>query len=1198
MEFANSILEGIWKDRYQKNGESYNDNLKRVAKYIANGNNKEEEMFYQVMKDRKFFPAGRTMSNSGIGRDLTLNNCFIAGTKVLTKRGYINIEDVRIGDYVVTEDDSFQKVVNTLVRDYEGDIFKISSLNILDDIYCTPNHMFLTNFGWKRADRLIIDSTRCNPVDKLKVPNPKIEKVYETIDISEFFNGDEKNRIRFLENDKLCIETFTGVNRFNDKVVWKKDSNEVNRYINFSPEFRYFIGRWIGDGSITKRKEDKNHSILQIVFNSKTEIEHANVCEQIGNDIFGFACNKRETEQNTIVLRWENKILGEFFFKEFGEKCDGKFLKEKYNGDIEIAKGIIDSDGYLDSHGGGRIVLKNKGLIEWLRNTLYLNGVNTNKINKVKNLEDTYSLSYPPNLGNRRLNKELLKTFYDKRENKITDNHNVLDYIYIKNIDILENQKCKVYNLSVENINSYIANGVVVHNCFVAPQIKDDLTDIFNKVSLGAKTHQRGGGIGYDFSQLRPNGTPTSNDAIASGAVSFMDVFNSQTATILQGGRRGANMGVMSVYNMDIEEFINAKSYEEGKLNHFNVSVMVDDDFISAVRNNEKVYLHYPVYDEEGKLLKDESKWKLKKEIDANYIWDLIMRKAYDNGEPGIFFYDNLNRDNNLWYIENIVCTNPCAEYLAGTIYGDNPLNGEKLNPSEYGGACNLGSIFLHNFVVNPFTNHAYIDYQELENTIYIAVRFLDNVIDINNFPDQIYKNYQEAFRTIGLGVTGLADMLAMLNFEYNSQMAYDFVDKLMESIAYYAFSASVELAKVKGSFPFLDAEKYVSSGYFKKHIEDKNNDFDWDELVEDIKKYGIRNAKIMSVAPTGTLSLTFGNNCSSGIEPIFSLEYDRKVKIGGQSDDNVQIVKMMDYAYYLWKNTTKDNIVKEDIFVTAMNMSVQDHVDMLSRIVYHVDMSVSKTINVPTDYSFEDTKNIYMQCYDNGVKGCTIFRPNEIRQGILITPEAKKDDSTTTDSNIEKEYTKVSELPRGYIESVPEWLNYRKYKLKTGCGNLYLFVGIDENDGKIYDCFTNTDGVGGCVINTQANSRLLSAALRGGVPIEYLVTQLDKAGTCPSFQYKRGKGEKLSKGKSCSSAIANVINDIIKEFKENEEDNDDDIYAHKVEIAVLPKKKNEPKNEPKIESNTSDKCPECGEPLRAEGGCVLCASCGWSKCD
>ncbi|MDD4779045.1 MAG: adenosylcobalamin-dependent ribonucleoside-diphosphate reductase [Tissierellia bacterium] len=729
--------------------------------------------------------------------------------------------------------------------------------------------------------------------------------------------------------------------------------------------------------------------------------------------------------------------------------------------------------------------------------------------------------------------------------------------------------------------NAGIGRDLTLNNCFVAPQIQDDLSDIFDKVKLGAITHQRGGGIGYDFSQLRPKGSPTSNDAIASGAVSFIDCFDSQTATILQGNRRGANMGMMNIYSMDIEDFINAKSYDTNKLKHFNITVMVDDNFIEAKNNNEEVYLHFPVYDKQGNILNDESKWIYKKKINAKYLWDLITQKAYENGEPGIAFYSNMNNDNNLWYIEKIVCSNPCFEYLAGTIFGINPKTNEKLNSNEFGGACNLGSLILHNFVKNPFTLNAEIDFDKLKDTIYISVRLLDNIIDKNKFPHIMYENYQKAFRTIGLGITSLADTLVMLNMKYNSKSARSYVFKLMNFISLNTYKASIELAKEKGEFEFLDREKFIQSGFLQKH---KIIDDSWNLIIEDIKKYGIRNAKLLSIAPTGTMSLTFGNNCSSGIEPIFSLSYDRKIKIGGQQEEDTQIIKMEDYAYKLWKETNIDNIVNENIFVTAMNMEVQDHIDMLKRITWHTDMSVSKTINVPTNYSFEETQKIYDECHKAGIKGCTIFRPNELRQGILI------------DNNTNKKETKeiipiYEEIPRGYIESVPEDLVYRKYKLKTGCGNLYFFVGVDENDNKIYDCFTNTDGVGGCTVNTQANSRLLSAALRGGVPVEYIIEQLNKSGTCPSFQYKKGKGELLCKGKSCPSAIANVLKDILQEFNEEEQS----IQNPK----IIPENIENPIKKIKQIDKKYDKfhCPECGEILRNEGGCTICNLCGYSKC-
>lgn len=722
--------------------------------------------------------------------------------------------------------------------------------------------------------------------------------------------------------------------------------------------------------------------------------------------------------------------------------------------------------------------------------------------------------------------------------------------------------------------NSGIGRDLTLNNCFVAPQIKDDLSDIFNKVSLGAKTHQKGGGIGYDFSQLRPKGSPTSNDAVASGAISFMDVFNAQTATILQGNRRGANMGVMSIYNMDIEDFITAKSYDEGKLNHFNVSVMVDDDFITAVRNNEKVFLHYPVYNDEGKIERNPDNWIYKKEVSAKEIWDSIMQRAYDNGEPGIFFYDNLNKDNNLWYIENIVCSNPCAEYLAGTIYG-NDKEGNKLNSNDFGGACNLGSLFLHNFVEHPFMSNACINFDKLKTTIYSAVKMLDNIIDINNFPDKIYENYQKSFRTIGLGITGLADALAMLGIKYNCENAKSVVSAWMDFISLNVYKASVELSKERGGFPLLDREKFVESGFIKKHYELSN---EWKQVKEDILKYGIRNAKMISVAPTGTLSLTFGNNCSSGLEPIFSLEYERKVKMGGQSNDDIKIIPMRDYAYGEWLKVKDDPkcVVGKDVFVTALEMTVDEHVDMLASIAYHVDMSCSKTINVPSDYSFEDTKKIYEKCHDLGVKGCTIFRPNEIRQGIMITENSSNNNNDLNECS-------HAELPRGYIIKADDNCIGLKRTLHTGCGTLHCEAFFDPNNGQLLETYFSKGSSGGCNNFMIGLSRMISLASRGGVDIYSIIDQLNSCGTCPSYAVRSATKKDTSKGSCCPVAIGNALLDMYKAMqKEVEREDDEEVDSssenHKKKEVVNP-------------------CPQCGEELSFEGGCNICKSCGWSKC-
>ena len=776
--------------------------------------------------------------------------------------------------------------------------------------------------------------------------------------------------------------------------------------------------------------------------------------------------------------------------------------------------------------------------------------------------------------------KQIWQDRYQKNNETIRDNiYRVADHIATNDFEL--DEFCQVmlngyfFPAGRTMSNAGIGKNLTLNNCFVYPIVEDSMEGIFEAVKSGALTHKAGGGIGYEFSLLRPNGSKTSNEAIASGVVSFMDVFNAQTATVMQGSRRGANMGVLSVYHPDIEEFIEAKSKDKNKLAHFNLSIMVDDKFMYAVNNNEKIYLHYPVYDDYYHIIEDKNQWKQFREIDANYLWNKIMQSAYDNGEPGIMFYDNMNRDNNTWYTETITHSNPCAEYLAGTVFG------QELPSNQYAGACNLGSIMLQNLVRRPFTEHAYLDFSELSKTIRIAVKMLDNIIDINNFPLPQYENYQKNFRTIGLGVTGLADTLAMLNIKYNSPEAIEYVDNLMELIAIAAYRASIELAKERGSFPFLKADQFIQSGYLCRHRSGKNYEA-WIEITNDILQYGIRNARLLSIAPTGTLSLTFGNNCSSGIEPIFSLGYDRKVKIGGQNEEDVQTIHIADYAYNMFinmQNNKQSTTSDKDVFVTAQEMTVNEHIDMLSAIAKHVDMSVSKTINVPTEYSFENTKDIYMRCWREGLKGCTIFRPNAIRQGILINNSNEKASTKIVES------TKSFNLSRGDWKPKATDTTYYQRKLRIGCGKLFLFIGWSESEQCIQDFYVTRSGQGGCERLLQAAAISMSAIFRLGGNIDNIDKAFKGIGGCNSFATQRGKGEKLSSGGSCGVAILNELKSFIKEKTKNEIVSNDDAPNKKM-------------TKPLIDSNTKMKCPECGKmSLRYEGGCNVCEECGYSSC-
>ena len=742
--------------------------------------------------------------------------------------------------------------------------------------------------------------------------------------------------------------------------------------------------------------------------------------------------------------------------------------------------------------------------------------------------------------------------------------------------------------------NCGIGHDLTINNCFTAPMMEDSLSSIFDFVKLGAITHQRGGGIGYDFSTLRPAGTPTSNDAIASGPVSFMEVFNAQTATILQGGRRGANMGVLNVYHPDIEQFIDAKSKAEGVLEHFNLSVMVDDEFIDAAMDDREITLHFPVYDETGAIIRDPEKWKITKTVSAAYLWNKIIRSAYENGEPGVFFYDNLNGDNNLAYIETITHSNPCAEYLAGVVHGAHHQTGAALDSSQYGGACNLGSLMLPSFVLHPFErDHAVFDFPALDRTVHTAVRMLDNIIDKNTFPNQVYRNYQESFRTIGLGATGFADALAMLGLPYDSAEGVQFAAYLFNRIAYTAYSASVELAKEKGSFPFFDREQFLQGGYLQKHLAVPESATRWRELCDNIERYGIRNAKLLSVAPTGTMSIVFGNNCSSGIEPIFQKSYLRKIKIGGQEDGDARLVEVKDYGYWLWERKREelgaDAVFGEEVFRTAQDIDVQDHLEMLAAIAHHVDMSVSKTINIPEDYSFEDTMRVYHTAWSKGIKGCTIFRPNAIRKGVLIS----KDNSSKGD--IPSIHTERSELSRGIIVGVDDDLVSIKKTIINGCGKFYLHVDFDEATGSPWETWIDIGSSGGCERNQQFISRLISLALRGGIPIESIIDQALSVHPCTAYISRSIKKGDTSPGTSCPSAIGLALKAIME----------------KIEADYMSDEKEEGSKEEKeacadcaacescrqASEEKSAICPECGEPLDFEGGCVVCRGCGWSKC-
>jgi ribonucleoside-diphosphate reductase alpha chain len=565
---------------------------------------------------------------------------------------------------------------------------------------------------------------------------------------------------------------------------------------------------------------------------------------------------------------------------------------------------------------------------------------------------------------------------------------------------------------------------------------------IFDMLKEAALTMQQGGGIGYDFSTIRPRGADVKGVAAdASGPLSFMDVWDAMCRTIMSAGsRRGAMMATMRCDHPDIESFIEAKS-DPARLRMFNLSVLVTDAFMEAVKAGGSWDLQF-----DGKVYHT---------VEARDLWNKIMRSTYDFAEPGVIFIDRINAANNLNYVETIAATNPCGE-----------------QPLPPYGACLLGSINLAKLVVNPFGSDATLDEGALNDLVATAVRMMDNVVDASNFPLEQQAQEAQAKRRIGLGVTGLADALLMVGQRYGSDEAAATAENWLKAIARAAYLASVELAKEKGAFPLFDAEKYLASGTMQAMDED---------VRAAIAAHGIRNALLTSIAPTGTISL-YAGNVSSGIEPVFAYSYTRKVlqKDGSRTEEEV-----VDYAVQMWRDRFGDAELP-DYFVNAQTLAPLDHVKMQAAAQKWVDSSISKTINCPEDISFDDFKDVYMTAYETGCKGCTTYRPNDVTGSVLSVSEASEK-APEADQGADVIY--MSEpLDR------PQELEGSTYKLKWPDSEHAIYLTVNDivinGHRRPFEVFINSKNMEHFAW-TVALTRMISAVFRRGGDVSFVVEEL-----------------------------------------------------------------------------------------------------------
>jgi len=687
------------------------------------------------------------------------------------------------------------------------------------------------------------------------------------------------------------------------------------------------------------------------------------------------------------------------------------------------------------------------------------------------------------------------------------------------------------------------------NNCFTI-DIDDSMEGIYNSVLEDAMISRMGGGVGFDISKLRPEGSQTSNGGEASGPISFLRVFDASAKTISSGGfRRAAHIALLDIDHPDIEKFITAKQGDKDKkLSQFNISVRLTDKFMQAVEKDEDWNLQF-----EGRIYKT---------MKAKDLYNALATNAYKHNDPGCFFIDRVERDNNAWWAFKMDRCNPCGEI-----------------PMPPYSLCCLGALNLTKFIVHPFTKDAYFDYEKAIDVIHLAIRFLDNVLDATEYPLDKIEKFSKQWRRVGLGFTGLGDAIAMLGHKYGDNESITFCRQFGQVLRDESYTASVNLAMEKGMAPAL------KTGVFKKKPDPRLLESQFIKTLPfnlriEIEKYGLRNIGLNTAAPTGTISLTVGNNCSSGIEPIFALEYDRNIRTGKDEETKKETVR--DYAWLLYRQqyaeaykantngtTLADDaeIPRPDYFVTTEEIDPYRAIDVQAALQEYIDHSISKTINLPKGYSFEQYKDLFFYAYKKGLKGITSFNPDGSMKGVL---ETNKTPEVASSFIMRAEAPKRPDILPCDIHYVHA--NSQDFIVLVGMLNGSVYeIFVDEQNGhdlkahktgKIvrqgkgeYDLLDN-DGtvlVKGLSKNFHGTwgilTRFISLALRKGEPLQKIIEQLQRSKEFLGFE----------------KAVSRVLKHYIKEG----------------EVYELP----------------DEKCPLCGGTMQVVSGCPTCRDCGHGRC-
>lgn len=683
---------------------------------------------------------------------------------------------------------------------------------------------------------------------------------------------------------------------------------------------------------------------------------------------------------------------------------------------------------------------------------------------------------------------------------------------------------------------------VTYSNCYVITPPEDNIESIFESRKKLARTYSYGGGCGIDLSKLAPAGAKVHNQAEqTTGAVSFMQGYSQTTEEIGQAGRRGALMISLDCHHPDLLNFIDAKTSPDA-VTKANISVRVTDDFMEAVINDKEWVMSFT---------RPETGETITKSARAKEIFEKLCKNNWDWGEPGILFWDTVSNYNLLEFDDTFeyAGVNPCAE-----------------EPLPAGGSCLLSSINLSAFVKDKE-----FDFDDFGETVANGVIYLNEVLEegLSLHPLDEQRQSVADWRQIGLGIMGLADMLIKMELPYDSEQARLLCEKIGLVMADNALYTSAFLAGHAGSY-----NNYKSCVQKSEFL--KNNTCE--STRETIEAYGLRNSQLLTIAPTGTISTMLG--ISGGIEPIFANSYTRKTESLHGHDEYYKVYTPI-VKEYMDEHGIKDETELPNWFCTSSTISPLNRVLMQGVWQKHIDASISSTVNLPEEATIDDVEEIYLNAWKEGLKGITIFRNGCKRLGVL-----------TTNSSQEKEEEKG--LLRGEIISCSDNLIGMKRRLTTGCGSLHCTAWFDPQTGDLMEIYLNKGSTGGCANFMVGLSRMISLACRGGVKIEDIADQLQSTGACPSYASRTATKHDTSKGACCPMAVGNALMEMWNEMKERIEKGNS-IIALANSDSQIPSSESRTSFNP--ETDNGAKCPECGSELIQEGGCVICKSCGWSKC-